>query len=79
MARVTATVARVHTAIGSRHFADPHNPDQAADSVLPPYVPRAHDYTLRADIAAAAAGDLRALIVLRGTSSTGNTRSLFQR
>ncbi|MFZ0118878.1 MAG: tetratricopeptide repeat protein [Pseudonocardiaceae bacterium] len=78
MAQFTATVARVHTAIGSRHSAHPHNPDQAADSVSPPYVPRAHDVALRRDIAAAAAGDLRALIVVRGTSSTGKTRSLFE-
>jgi len=41
-------------------------------------VPRAHDVALRSDIAAAGAGELRTLIVVRGTSSTGKTRSLFE-
>ena len=45
---------------------------------LPAYVPRAHDRALHADLTAAIAGELRAVIALRGTSSTGKTRSLFE-
>jgi hypothetical protein len=41
-------------------------------------VPRAHDPALRKDVNDAAAGKLQALIVMRGTSSTGKTRSLWE-
>ncbi|WP_410658316.1 helix-turn-helix domain-containing protein [Amycolatopsis sp. lyj-112] len=44
----------------------------------PAYVPRDHDTPLHADIAAAARGELRALVVLCGGPSTGKTRSLFE-
>jgi transcriptional regulator with XRE-family HTH domain len=71
MPEFTAAEASVHPAIGS---AGQH----PAEVSLPAYVPRAHDDAVRADIVAAAAGELRALIVLRGTSSTGKTRSLWE-
>jgi hypothetical protein len=75
MSEFTATEAAVHTAIGRRHI----NPTlHRGDLALPRYVPRAHDAALRDDIADAAAGRLQALILLRGTSSTGKTRSLFE-
>ena len=77
MGEFTAVAATVHTAIGRRHQTGPEH-GRAGDAALPAYVPRAHDYKLRADVEQAAAGDLRALIVLRGTSSTGKTRSLFE-
>ncbi|MGE0296470.1 MAG: helix-turn-helix domain-containing protein [Dehalococcoidia bacterium] len=78
MEKFTPSAAVVHTAIGRRlnPTEPPPNPDP--DQVPPAYVERAHDAALRRDIAAAVAGDLRALIVLRGTSSTGKTRSLFE-
>ena len=76
MAEFTAVRATVHTAIGRRHRIPEHGP--AGDQALPAYVPRAHDTALRADIARAAAGKLRALIVVRGTSSTGKSRSLWE-
>jgi hypothetical protein len=76
MAEFSAVRATVHTAIGRRQSAVPeHGP--VGDAALPAYVPRAHDPVLRRDIEQAA-GDLRALIVVRGTSSTGKTRSLFE-
>ena len=74
MAEFTATEAKVHTAIGRHHTAVGSD----LDMVPPRYVQRAHDPELRRQIAAAAAGKLQALIVLRGTSSTGKTRSLFE-
>jgi hypothetical protein len=74
MSEFTAHEASVHTAIGRR--IDPAPPHSCDDQ--PPYVPRTHDPALRADITAAAAGELRALIVVRGTSSTGKTRSLWE-
>jgi hypothetical protein len=76
MADFTAVDATVHAAIGRRHLA--RQQDLAVDLKLPRYVARAHDRELRRDIEAAAAGELRALAVVRGTSSTGKTRSLFE-
>ena len=77
MGEFTAVRATVHTAIGRRRLAD-RDQALAADLTLPAYVPRAHDSAVREHIRQAAAGGLRALIVLRGTSSTGKTRSLFE-
>src|SRR4051794_37497127 len=76
MDEFTADEATVHTAIGRRH----RRPGHAQGEVDAPlaYVPRAHDEALRADIASAAAGTLKALVVMRGTSSTGKTRSLWE-
>ena len=76
MGEFTAVRATVHTAIGRRHSRSRAGP--AGDAALPVYVPRAHDPALHRDIEQAAAGELRALIVVRGTSSTGKTRSLFE-
>lgn len=59
--------------------AHPATADDRKVTTSPPaYVPRDHDAPLRADIAAAARGELRAMIVLRGKPSTGKTRSLFE-
>ncbi|WP_308820059.1 hypothetical protein [Pseudonocardia alni] len=63
--------AEVHPAIGEAS-------DPAGLSALPIYVPRTHDGDLHAQVAAAAAGRLQTLILLRGTSSTGKTRSLYE-
>ncbi|MBV9920307.1 MAG: helix-turn-helix domain-containing protein, partial [Pseudonocardia sp.] len=76
MDKFTADEATVHTAIGRRP-SHPHHDGGEVDAP-PAYVPRAHDPALRADIAQAAAGPLQALIVVRGTSSTGKTRSLWE-
>lgn len=77
MDEFTAVRATVHTAIGRRHDTVPDH-GLVGDQALPAYVPRAHDPALRRDIEQAAAGESRALIVVRGTSSTGKTRSLFE-
>jgi transcriptional regulator with XRE-family HTH domain len=77
MAQFSATEASVHTAIGRRHRTA-HEGEQIGDMATPAYVPRAHDAPLRRDIKQAAVGELQALIVMRGTSSTGKTRSLFE-
>jgi transcriptional regulator with XRE-family HTH domain len=74
MAKFIASEAAVHAAIGRRHSTGEHTHDLKP----PEYVLRAYDVALHRDIAAAAAGELNALIVLRGTSSTGKTRSLFE-
>jgi hypothetical protein len=72
----TAKRATVHSAIGRR--ADlPHGGDEATAEPVR-YVERDHDPRLRAEMAAAARAELRALIFLRGLSSTGKTRSLFE-
>jgi transcriptional regulator with XRE-family HTH domain len=76
MAQFTASQAGVHTAIG-RHRTYPLG-HLDRDQTPPGYVPRAHDDALRRDIAAATTRQLHALIVMRGTSSTGKTRSLFE-
>jgi hypothetical protein len=77
MAEFTAVRATVHTAIGRRQHSVPDR-GPVGDRTLPAYVPRAHDPALRRDLEQAATGHLRALIVVRGTSSTGKTRSLFE-
>ncbi|WP_410598220.1 helix-turn-helix domain-containing protein [Amycolatopsis sp. lyj-90] len=74
MERFTPAEATVHTAIDRGAYV----PGRHHAVTPPPYVPRVHDTALRADIAAAAAGDLSALIVVRGDSSTGKTRSLHE-
>ena len=76
MGEFTAGEATVHTAIGRYHLPPDHARVEVDDP--PAYVPRAHDRELRADIEQAAAGKLRALVVVRGTSSTGKTRSLWE-
>jgi hypothetical protein len=74
MEEFTASEATVHTAIGRREpRTGLHDPLD-----LPPYIPRDFDEAVRAEIAQAAAGQLSAMILLRGTSSTGKTRSLFE-
>jgi hypothetical protein len=70
----TASEATVQTAIGRREPLTGHH----GPLDLPPYIPRDFDQTLRAEIAQAAAGELSAMILLRGASSTGKTRSLFE-
>jgi hypothetical protein len=72
MEEFTPSEAAVHTAIGRRHTRENWQ------SALPTYVPRDYDQALHADVRAATSGQLRALILLRGTSSTGKTRSLFE-
>lgn len=72
MAEFTPSEATVHTAIGHRAGRD----DRL--STPPPYVRRDYDQALRTDVSAVVAGELSALILLRGTSSTGKTRSLFE-
>lgn len=67
MAEFTPSEATVHTAIG--HWAGP----DGGLSTPPPYVRRDYDQALHADVSAAVAGELSALILLRGTSSTGKT------
>ncbi|WP_148311548.1 tetratricopeptide repeat protein [Amycolatopsis japonica] len=75
MDEFTPAEATVHPAIRrGRVVANDHN-----DVMSPPaYVQRDHDTSLRADVAASASGELRALVVLRGGPSTGKTRSLFE-
>ncbi|GAA4102433.1 hypothetical protein [Nonomuraea soli] len=46
--------------------------------VLPPYVPRAHDHTLREVVLAAADGTGSRIAALVGGSSTGKTRACWQ-
>lgn len=72
MSEFSVTDASVHTAIGRRSLV------VDADFTPPVYVAREHDLALRRDITAAGQGRLRTLIVLRGTSSTGKTRSLYE-
>ncbi|MFD6072932.1 helix-turn-helix domain-containing protein, partial [Amycolatopsis lurida] len=74
MEQFSPAEASVHIAIGRRSVLNEQNQFVA----LPSYVPRIHDTALRADITAAARGELPALIVLRGGASTGKTRSLFE-
>jgi hypothetical protein len=75
MAEFSVSDATVHAALGRRIYQQGH---QSQDLAPPVYVPRAHDAALRRDIQHALAGKLRGLIVVRGTSSTGKTRSLFE-
>lgn len=75
MTEFSANEATVHTAIGRRHPARPTDP---TDLEPPPYVMRVHDPALHRDIGAVVAGHMQALIMLRGTSSTGKTRSLWE-
>ncbi|WP_143267885.1 hypothetical protein [Amycolatopsis alba] len=74
MERFTPAEASVHAAIDRGAQA----PGEHRLMAPPPYVPRVHDAALRSDITAAAGGDLSALIMLRGDSSTGKTRSLHE-
>lgn len=64
----------VHPAISG------HSPGrQGAGFVLPQYVPRAHDDKLRAHVVAGAADSADPLlVVVRGESCTGKTRSAFE-
>lgn len=75
MDEFTPAEATVHPAIRRDRIRDD---DQNIMMVPPVYVRRDHDTSLRADIAAAARGELRVLVVLRGGPSTGKTRSLFE-
>lgn len=72
----TASEAGVHGAIDSHRTDDEYKHAWVISE--PAYVPRVHDEALHADVAAAVVGRLQALIVLRGTSSTGKTRSLWE-
>ncbi|WP_409496076.1 hypothetical protein [Amycolatopsis sp. cmx-11-12] len=75
MDEFTPAEATVHPAIRrGRVLVSDGNPVMSP----PAYVQRDHDTSLRADVAAAARGELRALVVLRGGPSTGKTRSLFE-
>lgn len=75
MAEFTPDRATVHAAIG-------HEDNRAIWShelePLPRYVPRDYDQALAPDISTAATGELHALIVLLGGSSTGKSRSLYE-
>ncbi|WP_336160008.1 hypothetical protein [Amycolatopsis sp. VC5-11] len=71
----TPAEATVHPAI-RRGRVLPGDPNSIPSP--PSYVLRDHDALLRADIGAAARGELSAMIVLRGGPSTGKTRSLFE-
>ena len=78
MAEFSAAQATVHTAIGRRISSVGQHAERPGEMGSPAYVPRAHDPALRADLTAAAASRLSFMIVLRGTSSTGKTRSLWE-
>jgi len=63
----------VHPAI-----AGTHTQDRGAGFLLPRYVEREHDRLLRARLDAAATGRECALVIVRGESCTGKTRTAFE-
>ncbi|WP_145926841.1 helix-turn-helix domain-containing protein [Amycolatopsis orientalis] len=75
MGQFTPAEATVHPAILRGRSSVDH---QNVSIVPPAYVQRDFDALLNGDVAAAATGNLRALIVLCGGPSTGKTRSLFE-
>ncbi len=76
LAEFTPERATVHTAVGRRTATERRVAGVDAEPV--PYVERDHDAALGDDLAAAARGEHHGLILLRGGSSTGKTRSLFE-
>ncbi|MEW1777110.1 hypothetical protein [Streptomyces sp. NPDC086777] len=60
------------------HPAIPGGPGTAAEFVLPGYIRRDHDRQLRRRLTAAATSGETALVVVRGASCTGKTRSAYE-
>ncbi|MFF7233249.1 sel1 repeat family protein [Streptomyces sioyaensis] len=63
----------VHPAIPGRQMRQPD-----IEFILPTFVPRPHDDQLRALLAAAAASPEPRMVLVRGTSSTGKTRTAYE-
>ncbi|WP_433799961.1 tetratricopeptide repeat protein [Actinomycetospora sp. CA-084318] len=66
--------AMVHAAVGRSN----EHSSQVLHPAPVPYVEREHDPALRESIAKATRGEHHAILVLRGRSSTGKTRSLYE-
>ncbi|MEU7060710.1 tetratricopeptide repeat protein [Streptomyces sp. NPDC046197] len=69
----TARQLGVHAAIGSESTLLPDE-----DFVLPTFVPRPHDTALKELLSAAVKRDENKLVLIRGDSCTGKTRSAFE-
>jgi hypothetical protein len=68
----SAAQLHVHSAVPGRR------PTAGEDFILPPYIPRPHDASVQSSIREVAAGQGTRLVLLRGGSCTGKTRTAYE-